>query len=293
VTKREKIRNGLRIRPSIEPGAGRADGGILVLDVDTRKLYREDGSWKRLRPQAHSILLLLLSHPGEVVKKEKLRAALWDSQDQPVYVESVEGGIRKAIFSISERIRELGEDVSRYIEVIPRGGARFIGDVERFTDERPPTSVAESSTPKTGEFNQDRSERQPVSTSIRLPLSVDEHIDLLEAIRVHKPFPGSAFDKLSLQTRHRQSLKFIVTKSVDASLVLHTWPHVVWPDSRIPESTVHVPALGGSLKRFWYSPDLNRTRFWVSAGSSPAQIVFHHEDSTAELIFELDGEREG
>lgn len=85
---------------------------------------RRDGLRVRIRPQPCRLLVVLASRPGELVTRERLRAAAW--QDG-VYV-----GFDDGLNSCLKQIRAaLGEsaDSPRFIETLPRRGYRFAGEV--------------------------------------------------------------------------------------------------------------------------------------------------------------------
>src|SRR5215471_3439092 len=64
--------------------------GFGVFEIDLRAAeLRKHGVRIKLQEQPFQILSLLLEHPGEVVTREELRAALGDSADSPRYVETI------------------------------------------------------------------------------------------------------------------------------------------------------------------------------------------------------------
>jgi DNA-binding winged helix-turn-helix (wHTH) protein len=85
---------------------------------------RRDGRPVRIRPQPCRLLVVLASRPGELVTRERLRAAAW--QDG-VFVRFDDG-----LNSCLKQIRAaLGESAGspRFIETLPRRGYRFAGEV--------------------------------------------------------------------------------------------------------------------------------------------------------------------
>ncbi len=105
-------------------GAGgstiRLPGGF-VLDLRGHALRDPTGRPLDLRPQAFDVLRLLALHPGELVTKEELLAAVWpglvvtdDSLVQAV------GDIRRAF----------GESGHRLLKTVPRRGYVLVGGQE-------------------------------------------------------------------------------------------------------------------------------------------------------------------
>ena len=78
----------------------------------------------RLSGQPFQILLILLTHPGEVVTREQLRDQVWGEQ---TFVD-FEHGLNAAINKIRRTLSESAER-PRYIETVPGRGYRFIGVV--------------------------------------------------------------------------------------------------------------------------------------------------------------------
>jgi DNA-binding response OmpR family regulator len=100
--------------------------GDLVLDRTKRRAYlgSEEVS---LSPRAISLLEYLVTHPDELLSRERLLDAVW-GWDYPV-------GTRTVDTRVAELRRTLGDDPGDpvYIETIPGQGYRFIGKVEKTT----------------------------------------------------------------------------------------------------------------------------------------------------------------
>ena len=98
--------------------------GLFEVDPDGGKLLRQ-GSPVKLQEQPLRVLCLLLDHPGEVVTREQLRQSLWP---QGTYVE-FDGSLNATL----KRLRSaLGDDADNpvFIETVPRQGYRFIAPVQ-------------------------------------------------------------------------------------------------------------------------------------------------------------------
>ena len=99
--------------------------GLFEVDSDGGKLLRQ-GSPVKLQEQPLRVLCLLLEHPGQVVTREQLRQSLWP---EGTYVE-FDGSLNATL----KRLRSaLGDDADNpvFIETVPRQGYRFIAPVER------------------------------------------------------------------------------------------------------------------------------------------------------------------
>lgn len=97
--------------------------GDLAFDRKARRAYLE-GEELDLTPKAITLLEYLITHPDELVTRERLLDVVW-GWDYPV-------GSRAVDTRIAELRRSLGDDAAnpRYIETIPGQGYRFATDVE-------------------------------------------------------------------------------------------------------------------------------------------------------------------
>ena len=118
---------------------GRIELGGLVLDESSHRVYADDreiplGPRSRrvflaqeeltLTPKALALLEYLMTHPDELVSRDRLLDVVW-GWDYPV-------GTRAVDTRIAELRRVLKDDPAepRYIETIPGQGYRFAADVE-------------------------------------------------------------------------------------------------------------------------------------------------------------------
>src|SRR5919204_1301895 len=97
----------------------RFDG--FEVDVRSGEL-RKHGARIRLQGQPFQVLCVLLEHHGETVTREELRARLWPGD---TFVD-FDDGLHTAVKKLRDA---LGDSAERpiYIETIPRRGYRFIG----------------------------------------------------------------------------------------------------------------------------------------------------------------------
>jgi DNA-binding response OmpR family regulator len=114
-----------RARPGQRPlaSARRLSSGNLALDRQTRRAYMNSQEL-RLTPKAVALLEYLMTHPDELLSRDRLLDAVW-GWDYPT-------GTRTVDTRIAELRRVLDDDPTRprYIETVPGQGYRFVGDVE-------------------------------------------------------------------------------------------------------------------------------------------------------------------
>jgi DNA-binding response OmpR family regulator len=114
-----------RARPGVPPlsAARRLVCGSLVLDRPARRALLA-GRELPLTPKSVAVLDYLMTHPDEVISRERLLDAVW-GWDYPT-------GTRAVDVRIAELRKALGDDPAqpRYIETVPGQGYRFVGTVE-------------------------------------------------------------------------------------------------------------------------------------------------------------------
>jgi serine/threonine-protein kinase len=98
--------------------------GVFEVDPHTGEL-RKQGVRIKLRDQPFQILLLLLSHPGEVVSRDELQKQLWPGD---TFVD-FDRGLNKAINHLRDALSDSAES-PRFIETLPKRGYRFIASVD-------------------------------------------------------------------------------------------------------------------------------------------------------------------
>jgi DNA-binding response OmpR family regulator len=97
--------------------------GDLSLDRQARRAY-VGSEEPRLTPKAVALLEYLMTHPDELLTRDRLLDAVW-GWDYPT-------GTRTVDTRIAELRRALDDDPTqpRYIETVPGQGYRFVGHVE-------------------------------------------------------------------------------------------------------------------------------------------------------------------
>ncbi len=114
-----------RARPGQPPlaAAWKLACGPLTLNRRARRAYM-DGDELTLTPKAFALLEYLMTHPDELVSRDRLLDVVW-GWDYPV-------GTRAVDTRIAELRRALGDDAAepRFIETLPGQGYRFTAQVE-------------------------------------------------------------------------------------------------------------------------------------------------------------------
>ncbi|MGD1993373.1 MAG: response regulator transcription factor [Anaerolineae bacterium] len=114
-----------RARPGQPPltSAQKLVCGQLVLDRPSRRAYLASAEL-HLTPKAAALLEYLMTHPDELLTRDRLLDAVW-GWDYPT-------GTRTVDTRIAELRRELDDDPAdpRFIETVPGQGYRFVADVE-------------------------------------------------------------------------------------------------------------------------------------------------------------------
>jgi TolB-like protein/DNA-binding winged helix-turn-helix (wHTH) protein len=99
--------------------------GVFEVDAQSREL-RKKGFRIKIQQQPFELLLILLNRPGEVVSRNELRLKLWPAD---VYID-FDRGLNKAMVKLREALGD-SSDSPLYIETLPRLGYRFIGPMNR------------------------------------------------------------------------------------------------------------------------------------------------------------------
>jgi DNA-binding response OmpR family regulator len=109
-------------QPSLA-AAERLTCGPLMLERRSRHAWM-NGKELTLTPKAVALLEYLMTHPDELVSRERLLDAVW-GWDYPI-------GTRAVDTRIAELRRVFGDDAEHpsYIETVPGQGYRFVGRVE-------------------------------------------------------------------------------------------------------------------------------------------------------------------
>ncbi len=99
--------------------------GQFQVDLQREEVFKE-GSRVRIPSKVFQVLLALIERPGEIVTREALRARLWSDGTFVNYNANVNTTINKLRLA-------LGDSTEKpvYVQTIPRQGYCFLGTVER------------------------------------------------------------------------------------------------------------------------------------------------------------------
>jgi TolB-like protein len=102
---------------------------------------RRSGTRVKMREQSFRTLVFLLEHAGELVSREELRKVLWPSDTFVDFDQSLNAAVMKLREALCD-----SADAPIYVETIPKRGYRFIAPVERLMPGAPPNSAETEST---------------------------------------------------------------------------------------------------------------------------------------------------
>ncbi len=98
-----------------------------LFSVDARNLeLRRGGTPVKMREQSFRILVYLLEHAGEIVTREELRGVLWPADTFVDFDHSLNTAVMKLRDALGD-----SADAPLYIETIPKRGYRFIAPVAK------------------------------------------------------------------------------------------------------------------------------------------------------------------
>src|SRR5215468_8648170 len=99
--------------------------GQFQVDLQREELLKE-GSQIRIPSKVFQVLLALVERPGEIVTREALRARLWPDGRFVNYDANVNTTINKLRLALGD-----SPEKPMYVETVPRKGYCFLGTVER------------------------------------------------------------------------------------------------------------------------------------------------------------------
>jgi DNA-binding winged helix-turn-helix (wHTH) protein len=114
-----------------------------VFTVDARNLeLRRNGVPVRIREQSFKVLVYLLEHRGELVGREDLRRVLWPADTFVDFDQS----LNTAMMKLRDALGDVA-DAPLYIETIPKRGYRFIAPISQAAEQATETISPFSITP--------------------------------------------------------------------------------------------------------------------------------------------------
>ena len=102
---------------------GRLSFGTFEVDRESGELFKR-GSPLRLQEKPLQLLFLLLEHPGEIVLREDLQRRLWPNGTYVDFDKGLNTAVKKLRYALGD-----SPDKPVFIETIPRRGYRFIAPV--------------------------------------------------------------------------------------------------------------------------------------------------------------------
>jgi DNA-binding winged helix-turn-helix (wHTH) protein len=118
--------------------------GAFYLDLKKAELFK-DGTRIKMQGKVHQALLALLQKSGEIVTREELRMQLWPSDTYVNYDANVNTTVNKLRLALGD-----SSEQPVYVETIPRRGYSFVAKIE-YADQPPsaqaPRPEPEGSTP--------------------------------------------------------------------------------------------------------------------------------------------------
>ena len=138
------------------------------VDLTSGRLLK-NGRRIRLQPQPFRMLEMMLQRPGELITREEVCRALWNSD---TFVE-FDHSLGTAVNKIREALEDSAEN-PRFVETIPRRGYRFIG---KLTIDPLGVAVAPLAPPRPGtddsrNFNAGEQPQTPAKSSFRRAASM-------------------------------------------------------------------------------------------------------------------------
>jgi eukaryotic-like serine/threonine-protein kinase len=116
--------------------------GQFELDLSEEKLLKK-GIAVRIENQPLQILGALLEHPGEVVSREELCASLWPDGTYVDFDEGLNTAVKKLRYALGD-----SAESPVFIETVPRRGYRFIAPVTAYGSDGPGAEPEASSLPE-------------------------------------------------------------------------------------------------------------------------------------------------
>src|ERR1700740_53659 len=133
---------------------GRLSFGTFELDRESGELFKR-GSFLHLQEKPLQLLLLLLEHPGQIVVREDLQRRLWPNGTNVDFDKGLNTAVKKLRYALGD-----SPDKPVFIETIPRRGYRFIAPISGngFLPEEPPAEPVSPTATGKEEFSDSHSE---------------------------------------------------------------------------------------------------------------------------------------
>src|SRR5258707_10635367 len=117
--------------------------GQFQVDLQREELFKE-GSRVRIPSKVFQVLMALIERPGEIVTRDALRARLWPGGTFVNYDANVNTTVNKLRLALGD-----SPDKPMYVETIPRQGYCFLGNIERGNELLRPSGLLTIAEPET------------------------------------------------------------------------------------------------------------------------------------------------
>jgi DNA-binding winged helix-turn-helix (wHTH) protein len=133
---------------------GRLSFGTFEVDRQSGELFKR-GSPLHLQEKPLQLLLLLLEHPGQIVVREDLQRRLWPDGTNVDFDKGLNTAVKKLRYALGD-----SPDKPVFIETIPRRGYRFIAPISGngFLPEEPTAEPISPTATGKKEFSDSHSE---------------------------------------------------------------------------------------------------------------------------------------
>jgi len=115
-----------------------ASFGHFQVDLQREELFK-DGARVHIPSKVYQVLLALVERPGEIVTRDDLRARLWPGGTFVNYDANVNTTVNKLRLALGD-----SPDQPMYVETIPKQGYCFVCTVERRTEFRKSAEAIET-----------------------------------------------------------------------------------------------------------------------------------------------------
>lgn len=115
--------------------------GQFQVDLQREELFKE-GSRVRIPPKVFQVLLALIERPGETLTRDALRARLWPDETLVNYDANVNTTVNKLRLALGDSLEK-----PMYVDTIPRQGYCFLETVERRNELLKTTAALPIATP--------------------------------------------------------------------------------------------------------------------------------------------------
>jgi len=242
------------------------------LDLRSGEL-RKDGRRIRLQAQPFQLLAMLIENPGEVVMRDEVCRALWQTDTFVDFDHSVAAAVNK----IREALGDSAEN-PRFVETVPKRGYRFIGKIKPevpvvMAAAKPPQAAELLAVPAAKAWSGNKRTLRSAVVAVVVVLAVlfiwlarkpgNSHLDS------HLNSPAMTIVPFTSYPGQETAPSF----SPDGSRIAFSWDDGTGNRSGRPRYDLYVKAIGSeTLLRL-----TNHPSDWISSTWSPdgTQIAFH------------------